>query len=97
METAASDSATRREDERDFLRLQRGPELCSECVVICLRRADGEPSSGTASGEGTVSLTSSAALSTGLTVTSELNRRTLAKGLAISAVGERVLGVANRD
>lgn len=44
-----------------------------------------------------MSLTSSAALSTGLTVTSELNRRTLAKGLAISAVGERVLGVANRD
>jgi len=73
-------------------------------VVICLREADreqapGESEGATAStGEETVSPTSrisSIVLPAALTTTSVLNRKTLAKGLAISAVGERELGVEN--
>ena len=96
METAASDSAgTRREDERDFLRLVRSPEFCSEWVVTW-RRKLGHCTAST--GEETMSpLFSSFALSASSSMTSALNRRTLAKGLAISVVGEREPGVGNRD
>jgi len=100
-----SGSVTRREDERDFLRLTRGPEPRSEWVVMCLREADrqeppGESEGGTKStGEETVSQStsriSSIVLPAALTTTSVLNLRTLANGLAISAVGERELGVEN--
>ena len=98
-----SGSITRRDLERDCLRLTRGPELRSEWVVICMREADreqapGESEGGTSStGEETVSESriSSIALPAALTTTSVLNQRTLAKGLAISAVGERELGVGN--